>query len=129
MKSKWQRLVYLAKKKYWKYRWIYALLFGGYAQTTGRLMRMKGTEGKEGYCCLGVLCDVVNPSGWRMHEAIMDESFAPNHTLGRKSAIPAFLGLSDKAGSRESSLGFRLAQMNDKGSSFKEIAKVIWKEF
>lgn len=41
-----------------KQRWIAALRFREYPQTTGRL------RSYEGYCCLGVLCDLYDSSGW-----------------------------------------------------------------
>lgn len=41
-----------------KERWLSALESGDYDQTTGRLAQV-GKDGRVGYCCLGVLCDVV----------------------------------------------------------------------
>src|ERR1043165_5081152 len=41
-----------------KNAWIAALNSGKYTQTNGALRNSKG------YCCLGVLCDVVAPSKW-----------------------------------------------------------------
>ena len=51
-------------------RWVEALRSGKYEQTRGTLRRNKEQElaGMEptpvGFCCLGVLCDVINPDGW-----------------------------------------------------------------
>ena len=39
----------------WKALWIEALLSGRYKQGAGQL------RSREGYCCLGVLCDVLYP--------------------------------------------------------------------
>lgn len=41
-------------------KWIDALLSGAYEQGTSAL---RTADGK--FCCLGVLCDIVDPSGWR----------------------------------------------------------------
>lgn len=41
-----------------KDKWVVALESGKYPQTQFALRYGKG------YCCLGVLCDVVDPSGW-----------------------------------------------------------------
>lgn len=40
-------------------RWVKALRSGEYKQATGGLRSEAG-----GFCCLGVLCDVVDPSQW-----------------------------------------------------------------
>jgi len=39
-------------------KWAKALRSGKYKQARGQLRKMGG------YCCLGVLCDVVAPDGW-----------------------------------------------------------------
>ena len=41
-----------------KAKWIAALRSGKYQQSWGAL------RGYDGYCCLGVLCDVADPEGW-----------------------------------------------------------------
>lgn len=40
-------------------RWMEALRSGKYKQTRYKM------QDSEGYCCLGVLCDVVDPDGWK----------------------------------------------------------------
>jgi hypothetical protein len=42
-----------------KTQWVKALRSGTYQQGTGRLRPTETT-----YCCLGVLCDVVDPNSW-----------------------------------------------------------------
>ena len=102
MKTKWRKL------------WIKALLSGEYDQTFGSL------HTKEGYCCLGVLCDVVEPKvKWKWRHLphcfyFQDEDCYPPKDLLKK------VGLSKK------SMGV-LANMNDDGKSFKEIAAHIVK--
>ena len=39
-------------------KWVEALESGKYEQEIGFL------KGPKGYCCIGVLCDLVNPLGW-----------------------------------------------------------------
>jgi hypothetical protein len=41
-----------------KQRWVAALRSGKYPQTTGHL------RDKDGYCCLGVLCDLKDSEKW-----------------------------------------------------------------
>ena len=40
--------------------WVAALRSGDYPQGQGAL------KTADGYCCLGVLCDIVDPKGWSM---------------------------------------------------------------
>ena len=41
-----------------KQLWLEALRSGKYDQTFSRLRRMEADEDPEGFCCLGVLCDI-----------------------------------------------------------------------
>jgi hypothetical protein len=41
-----------------KEKWVAALRSGNYQQARN------GLKKGGGYCCLGVLCDIVNPDGW-----------------------------------------------------------------
>lgn len=43
----------------WKMKWLRALRSGKYKQTEGAL-----NKGNQRMCCLGVLCDIVDPKGW-----------------------------------------------------------------
>lgn len=38
--------------------WVAALRSGKYSQARQRM------RGDQGYCCLGVLCDIIDPRGW-----------------------------------------------------------------
>jgi len=44
-------------------QWIRALESGHYQQGT-ELLRQRNDKGKLEYCCLGVLCNLVNPKLW-----------------------------------------------------------------
>lgn len=93
-----------------KERWIEALRSGRYKQARGRLR--KG----DCFCCLGVLCDLYDPSGWEMPsgETMYRDSisYLPNE-INRVSGITGNLEL-------------QLAEMNDSGrKSFAEIADWI----
>jgi hypothetical protein len=48
-----------------KDRWVAALRGGDYEQGDGSLCA--DNSGKLSYCCLGVLCDIVNPHNWKHH--------------------------------------------------------------
>lgn len=50
-------------------KWLDALRSGKYKQVTGHLRKVEvrdaaGNTLQEGYCCLGVLCDLVDPLRW-----------------------------------------------------------------
>lgn len=49
--------------------WIQALRSGKYQQTDSQLRRGNG------FCCLGVLCDVVNPNAWTETDSAADGTY------------------------------------------------------
>lgn len=72
-------------------RWLDALESGAYTQTEGTLCRTIDDTGvavinysadaKCGFCCLGVLLDVMQPDGWGRNEG----AFTRPHVLGNRS--------------------------------------------
>jgi hypothetical protein len=84
-------------------RWAAALRSGKYQQGK-RFLRLG-----EQFCCLGVLCDVIDPTGWNKHG---------RHPSGDGSAYVNIEILDAKFQSD-------LAGMNDDGASFAEIARFI----
>lgn len=94
-----------------KAKWVAALRSGKYQQTSGQLRRNEGESSS--FCCLGVLCDVVNPDAWK-HESHEDGTF-----LSVSGRIARLAGLSHAASSV-------LTDWNDsKRKSFEEIAAFI----
>lgn len=93
-------------------RWITALESGKYEQNHGTMRRA------DSYCCLGVLCDVVDPGAWskciglsRIWGDDGDWLTVPKSTWAK---LPARLRQSD------------LITLNDeKRASFKEIAAYL----
>lgn len=63
-----------------KQRWVAALRSGEYPQTTGRL------RADDAYCCLGVLCDLYDSSGWVKIDPGSGHIFQPG---GAVTALPA----------------------------------------
>lgn len=98
--------------KNWKQKWLEALRSGRYAQGTGSLRY------DECFCCLGVLCDVLDPENWdrmpsgayalKVHEG---QNLLPQH-------IARVVGL-------DSLQQWELANLNDRRKSFAEIADYI----
>jgi hypothetical protein len=100
-----------------KAKWVEALRSEQYLQTQG-MLRFRDDEGKSSFCCLGVLCDVAGVqwranvpflNGVRMEEE--DECYLTRQGL-------AIVTLPD-------SVQRELANMNDTGKSFAEIADYI----
>ncbi len=66
-----------------KQKWVEALRSGRYEQTTGVLC-----DGSA-MCCLGVLCDVVDPDGWTFDKQIhQGESGTPSEHLSEQVGLP-----------------------------------------
>ena len=95
--------------------WIEALTSGKYNQGTGAL------KGVDSFCCLGVLCDlyIQKNEGNKWEE---DNSY-----LGEKDILPEtvmnWAGLNDQNPDVQEYSS--LAEMNDDGYTFKEIAQII----
>lgn len=89
-----------------KSKWLEALRSGKYIQTKTALKRGNG------YCCLGVLCDVVEPDMWK-GDTHRDVTSLPDLDLREH------VGLDYEDATK-------LSEMNDTGGkSFSEIADYI----
>lgn len=76
-----------------KNEWIAALTSGNYRQGNERLRwyDWEDSDAGESFCCLGVLCDVINPNGWNDSAGHWDvgsfchtDSYAPEAFLDLK---------------------------------------------
>lgn len=56
-----------------KAKWIEALRSGKYKQGHSHLRQRDKETGEERYCCLGVLCDIVEPNSWQDPEDHHDD--------------------------------------------------------
>ncbi len=97
-------------------RWIEALRSGKYRQMKGGLR--KGAS----FCCLGVLCDIRDPTGWEAHPHAYDKS----RYLGTLFLPPTEVRLEVAISYGYANL---LAQLNDNGKSFAEIADKLEEDF
>ena len=99
-----------------KYRWIWALLFGGYKQTRGNLCD------EDGHCCLGVLAEVCglerDGEQYRTKSCVYTSLYAGDET-------PLHEYLANKEGNP--SIVTIFSEMNDAGESFRRIAWKIFK--
>lgn len=98
-----------------KTRWVAALRSGRYTQGQGAL------RSEDNFCCLGVLCDLVNPEAWEHHETDLVAGFWSH--LRSRDEFPA------PAVYEQAELGyeqaFALAKLNDDGNPFWTIADFI----
>jgi hypothetical protein len=92
-----------------KATWIEALRSGKYKQGREYLYRSNGE-----FCCLGVLCDVLDPTDWRKSE-VTDTAFTY-----RRSSSWAPASVID-----ELDQGKLIAMNDDQLASFDEIADYI----
>lgn len=112
-----------------KKKWIKALESGKYKQTTGKL------KGKQGYCCLGVLCDLHAKETGKKWEPTGSYN-APEY-LGETGRLPftvcKWAGIDDDTGSyidKKTEKASSLVKKNDgKKCNFKAIAKIIKENF
>lgn len=94
--------------------WVEALRSGAYEQATETL-----TAGG-GYCCLGVACKVMGKS---------NDELRDHDNLGGLPEVRAFFGIAESDGGYTADGVSRcLAEDNDKGASFSEIADTIESE-
>lgn len=115
-------------------KWVKALDSDKYEQTRDKLHRTTG--GMDTFCCLGVACEVAIENGVDL-PVVTDDSdlFGCVVYDGDRYALPPvvrdWLGLSDSIGTHFSTDELdeeevdSLANLNDNGASFKEIAALI----
>lgn len=102
-----------------KAKWIEALRSGKYAQGKNAMRTTEDT-----YCCLGVLCDVVDPAAWGASAGYSSYIFKYKND-NRRGYLPWDLA---KEIGLSAEMQAQLAAMNDEGDSFQEIAAVIEQE-
>lgn len=96
-------------------RWIKALRSGKYTQTRRTL------KDQDGFCCLGVLCDVLDPKGWN------GKMYRFGDQARGRGAFPP-VAVTNAVGLGRGEVR-RLAQWNDvENLSFAQIADLLEKE-
>lgn len=132
-----QEMVDIQKKN--REEWIAQLRNGKYKQTKHRL------HSSDGFCCLGVLCDITNSNGWKLSTTVPPAStfedvsamtpskmrafeFGLRKSNGLFEPDEAFLKVFPKVAQCRAWNDFRqvaLTDLNDEGFSFGEIADII----
>jgi hypothetical protein len=110
-----------------KQQWVTALRSGEYTQASSNLR----TE--DGYCCLGVLCDLYSKdtgTEWLVNHTADPKPIPFYHFITESSFLP--IAVSRWAGLEKSSPEVvewdgtaELAQLNDTGFTFTQIAQLI----
>jgi hypothetical protein len=99
-------------KKEWADKWISALKSGKFKQSFGVL------SNNEGYCCLGVLCKIVDDN----------RRFKPHETHPDRNTM-SIVGLKNMGGyfgdNEDIDKDKYLTNLNDSGKTFEEIAEII----
>jgi hypothetical protein len=112
-------------------KWVNALRSGKYQQTNSYL------RDSEGYCCLGVACDLYHKETgkgkWVEDGGVFNFQLANGRKLSQHlpRSVADWLGIRDEWGSYgedEGGLFHSLASRNDDGFSFKEIADIVVKK-
>lgn len=110
-----------------KQRWTTALRSGEYKQGKSGLLMVNGETGERSHCCLGVLLEIEGVES-RLHHFRANGDI----TYGFKSSFGEFVltGMPE-VGTFELSddEAYYVAQMNDRGRTFSEIADYIDETF
>lgn len=114
-------------------KWAKALESGKYKQAKDALSSREKPKEKYGYCCLGVLCDIyakeMKGGKWKPEYGaryfVIDGDDRNDADL--PFAVQCWAGMSSESGDRKE--GSSLAQLNDTGTAFKDIAKIIREEW
>jgi hypothetical protein len=113
--------------------WVDALKSGKYPQAKYRLTLLKKDQSLIGHCCLGVACELAIQDGVQISIRTTDANLGEKEgeILAKEyegnfgllpTKVQKWLGLAYRAGG----FGFSsLAQLNDSGKTFAEIAAVI----
>ena len=108
----------------WQEMWLQALESGEYAQSKGCLY-----DG-EGFCCLGVACDVLGMTGVEEESGVYSfdgcKNTAPDKVV-RALKLRNQLGLAERNFKTAEGQFEALVYANDTGVTFKQIARAIRK--
>ena len=103
-----------------KQKWVSALRSGDYQQTQNRLRK------EDGFCCLGVLCDLYGKKH-NVEWELVDDDGTYYKFQDKKGILP--LSVIEWAGVEDDNPEIcgetPLSRLNDSGSTFNEIADLI----
>ena len=115
-----------------KQRWVEALRSGEYEQGQGKLGRHWEGNEKAQYCCLGVLCEIADEAttwvdhdegGYKYMVTEKGSMAYPSYSLTARVDLPGRFGEFPRE--VEDLIGNTLADLNDAGFTFSQIADLI----
>jgi hypothetical protein len=98
-------------------KWVAALRSGEYSQVEGVL------KTPNGHCCLGVACELAAQEGIILPSMAYKGEGGDDCLSGELEEVRLWLGLNDALGRMNSP--WSLADLNDDGKTFAEIADII----
>lgn len=107
--------------------WVKALRSGEYKQGTKRLRGVRG-DTREQFCCLGVLCNLHAQAHPEYAKKQKYKGTYGNGTELPPKVVLEWAGLGSEIGYIDE-LDESLAELNDTGASFSEIADIIQKNW
>lgn len=122
----------LTEKQKIRRNWIKALRSGKYKQGISYLCHREGKQKIDRFCCLGVLCDlavkarVIAPKvekGYEIYDGVVYKFEGECEVL--PNAVAKWAGLKTDIGDFDET---NLTVLNDDGTSFKKIARIIESE-
>lgn len=104
-------------------KWVAALRSGDYTQTTGMLHRLN-----DGYCCLGVACEISGIAGWEMF-GNSTTCWYSDSSEDLPDSVVGWLGIEDRNPTIREYDRMSAAELNDNGCSFSLIADMIEQKY
>lgn len=112
-------------------KWVSELRSGNYEQGQQYLCR-KNDEGKESYCCLGVLCELYIKEGYELSKEINPNNLSSCYMYGGQASavlptiVQVWAGIQNDFGKFGDEEGNTLVELNDRyKKNFQEIADTI----
>jgi hypothetical protein len=106
-----------------KERWACALESGEYEQGMGGLRDQNPHGGKDAFCCLGVLLDLIDPEGWSSYPFSSFKKWGENSLGCVPEDLAESIGLT--AAHPETSQHQFINANDMQGKRFPEIAKMV----
>lgn len=107
-------------------KWTDVLTSRKYKQGQGYLRQVGETKRSvDKFCCLGVLCDIIDPSEWESPGCVKSSLFCYRYKADEGTLPDAVLKKIGLSRAEEEIL----IEMNDEGSTFGKIAKYLEKTY
>lgn len=112
-------------------QWAEALISGVYTQGEGALRKpgafneFEDGDGPDGFCCLGVLADLIDPNGWDDAPQPGTTHLAWHHDFRSMLDAHVLVEVLDVDMDTAIDVQGHLAHFNDTGGTFQQVAEVL----